>query len=154
MKIKYLLITFFLIAFQLSCSQNKSSQTNPKIINFFEKFYSEYVYGTSLSEQGNGVKVYENYFSILNKYCTPSFVKRILKSEIDYDPFINAQDVSVIILDYLKVISIDDEKELFEVSFRYPVQKESERTRIKLKVLCTSDGYKIDGVGEIQGNTR
>ena len=154
MKIKYLLITFCLFAFQLSGCQNKSSKYNLKTINFFEEFYSEYVYGTSLSEQGNGLKVYENYLSILNKYCTSSLVERILESEIDYDPFINAQDVSAVILDYLKVTPVEGDRDSFEVSFRYPVQKESERTRIKLKVVCTKDGVKIDGVGKIQGNYR
>ena len=61
------------------------------------------------------LKVYENYLSILNKYCTSSLVERILESEIDYDPFINAQDVSAVILDYLKVTPVEGERDSFEV---------------------------------------
>jgi len=153
MKIKYLFISLFLVAFQLISCQNKLSKSNKETISFLKQFYSEYLYGTSLNENQNGKIVYKNYIRIINKYCTPSLVEKLLKSELDYDPFINAQDVSVVILDHLKVLPIEGKKEHFELSFRYPIQKESERTRIKLKVVCTKDGIKIDGVGEIQGKS-
>ena len=151
MKIKLLFITLFVITFNLSSCQKKTKPNcalNERIIHV-EKFYKEHI---------TGWNNYDEYMEISKKYCSSNLFNKINEMletyELDYDPFINAQDVSDDILDYLKVISIDDERELFEVSFRYPVQKESERTRIKLKVVCTTDGYKIDGVGEIQGNTR
>ena len=150
MKIKFLFVTLFVLNFNLSSCQKsiKANNISTERVLYLEGFYSEYI--SSWENPDNDM------LSTLKKYCSSNLFDNIINMwkthQLDHDPFINTQDVSAIILDYLKVTPIEGERELFEVSFRYPVQKESERTRIKLKVVCTKDGYKIDGVGEIQGN--
>ena len=150
MKIKFLFLTLFVLTFNLSSCQKQTKPNcalNERIIHI-DKFYKEHI---------TGWDNYDEYIGILKKYCSSNLFDKINKMlethELDHDPFINAQDVSATILDHLRVTTIEGKKELFEVSFRYPVQKESERIRIKLKVVCTKDGIKIDGVGEIQGKS-
>lgn len=151
MKIKFLFVTLFMLTFNLSSCQKKIKPNcglNERTIHV-EKFYKEHIIGWDN---------YDEYMEILKKYCSSNLFNKINEMletyELDYDPFINAQDVSSVILDYLKITPVEGERDSFEVSFRYPVQKERERTRIKLKVVCTKDGLKIDGVGKIQGNYR
>jgi len=66
--------------------------------------------------------------------------------KIDYDPFIFAQDISSIVLDYLKVEKYVKEKNVYEVSYHYLNEDDSKRTRIKLEVINTPEGFKISNI--------
>lgn len=47
--------------------------------------------------------------------------------ELDYDPFIKAQDYHISILDFIKIEKSSSKKENYLVSYRYKNQREKER---------------------------
>lgn len=146
MKTKRIFIVLLLVVFQTTNGQEKIKATdrNKEYIEFLKEFYTEYLIKTNLDNQKN--KIYQNFITILNKYCTSSLVEKILNAEIDYDPFIYAQDFHISILNYLKVEKYGDNLGYYEVSFRYTNEDDSQRTRIRLEVINTTEGCKISNI--------
>lgn len=133
---------FFTILFFATQTVNAQDKTEPidptqEHIQFLEDFYTEYI-----STWDNPYFHYDRK-DIFKKYCTLSLLGKIYVAKIDYDPFIFAQDISSIVLDYLKVEKYDKEKNVYEVSYHYLNEDDSERTRIKLEVINTPEGFKI-----------
>ena len=146
MNTKHLLITFLLFFFQSVNSQNKT-ETNEHT-SFLKEFYTEYISNWDNPKTDDMI--------ILEKYCTTNLLGKIHemheKLQIGYDPFIFAQDISPIILNYLQVKKYGKQENLYEVSFRYPNDDDNERTRIKLRVINTDKGCKINAVGVLKGD--
>lgn len=159
MKTLHLLLAISLFTFQTVNSQNKIEAINhtQEHIEFLKEFYMEYV---SFDEnQISGKEAYQNYLSVLEKYCTPSLNEKILRAnetfEIDYDPFLYAQDISPVLLQTLQVKKYGKQKNLYEASFRsfnYFKQDNSDITKIKFEIINTENGCKINAVGNIKGD--
>ena len=148
MKTLHLLLAISLFTFQTVNSQNKIEAINhtQEHIEFLKEFYMEYV---SFDEnQISGKEAYQNYLSVLEKYCTPSLNEKILQAnktlELDYNPFIYSQDYSsALILQTLQVKKYGKQNNLYEVSFcsyKYFKQNNCETTRVKFKVINTENG--------------
>ena len=160
MNTKKLFITILFIGIQITNGQNQSDTIDhtQEHIEFLKEFYMEYV---SFDEnQISGKEAYQNYLSVLEKYCTPSLNEKILQAnktlELDYNPFIYSQDYSsALILQTLQVKKYGKQKNLYEVSFcsyKYFKQNNCEKTRLKFKVINTENGCKINAVGNIKGD--
>lgn len=145
MKTIHLFFTLLLVAFHSINAQNKlvTIDHTQEHIQFLEDFYGEYL-------AGSGLPGPETQMIIFRKYCTSNLTNKIIKMwknhELDYDPFVFAQDVPSIILDYLKVEKYGKEKNMYEVSYHYLNEDDSERTRIRLEVTNTPDGCKISNI--------
>lgn len=118
----------------------KSQDYSQEHIKFIVNFYNEYV--------GNWDNFDINDEVILKKYCTKSLIENIAKktlSELSYDPFIYAQDIWTGVLEFLEVEKVKEGINKYIVSYRY--NEKDERTRIRLEIINTEDGFKINGVG-------
>ena len=160
MNTKKLFITILFIGIQIANGQNQPDTVDytQEHIEFLKEFYMEYV---SFDEnQISGKEAYQNYLSVLEKYCTPSLNEKILQAnktlELDYNPFIYSQDYSsALILQTLQVEKYGKQKNLYEVSFcsyKYFKQNNCATTKIKFKVINTENGCKINAVGNIKGD--
>ena len=119
---------------------------------FIKDFYSEYLTKTNLDEYSSKA-VRQNYRKIMNSYCTKSLVDRITQMqesyELSHDPFLNAQDYHISILDFLLVKRNSKKENSYCVSYRYKNQNENERIYVEIQVIETDRGFKISGVDNI-----
>ena len=142
MNTKHLFITLLFTTVQMINAQEKTSTMNSTQghIHFLEDFYTEYI------SSWDTPYFYETKKDILKKYCTLSLLGKIYVAKIDGDPFIFAQDIPSIVLDYLRVEKYGEQKNVYEVSYHYLNEGDSDRTRIRLEVINTSEGYKISNI--------
>lgn len=146
MKTVRLFFTLLFIAFQTTNAQDKTESIDhsEEQIEFLEGFYVEYVSRPDVPD-------HEKRMSILRKYCTSELVDKILEMwrnrELDYDPFVFAQDnLPISSLNFLKIEKHRKEKNVYEVSYHYLNEDDSERTRIRLEVINTPKGCKISNI--------
>lgn len=141
MKTLHLFIVLLLVVFHTTNGQKKAETIDPtqEHIQFLKGFYFEYLTISNIPD-------HKNRMAILRKYCTEKLYKKYEESEIDYDPFIFAQDFHISILNYLKVEKYGDNLGYYEVSFRYTNKEDSQRTRIRLEVINTAEGCKISNI--------
>ena len=138
MNTKKLFITILFISIQIANGQNHPDTIDhtQEHIQFLEDFYTKYIsIGYNLSSK-----------DFLEEYCTKKLLCEISESKIDYDPFIFAQDISPIVLDYLRVEKYGAQKNIYEVSFHYLNEGENDRTRIRLEVINTTEGCKVSDI--------
>lgn len=156
---------FFIILFvavQIVNAQDKTEAIDhtQEHIEFLKEFYMEYISEQFLSKSHKGGKeIYQNYLSILEKYCTQSLAEKVLQAnktfELGYNPFIYAQDISTVLLETLQVKKYGKQENLYEVSFNsfnYFKQDNSDITKIKFEVINNDKGCKINAVGVLKGD--
>ncbi len=106
MKLK---IKILIILFGMLFSNNLTAQNTPQINNSDDKeivemlktFYKEYI------TENDKMPLNELKISIIKKkYCTKKLLEKIAKDDLDYDPLVNAQDISQY---YLKTMKITKE---------------------------------------------
>jgi hypothetical protein len=112
-----------------------------------KEFYTTYISEIG-KKRGNNERInWEKINAIPKEYCTVRLLKEIENDkELDYDPFINAQDAD---LKSLKTLSIKKNIEVpngYVVTYGDSFGKE-EVSIIKVVVVKEKDGYKIDSVG-------
>lgn len=120
--------------------QVKNSETaNDSAINMIHSFYDEYI------PANNGLPVDEARIkTIKKKYCTARLLNVLQDEEIDYDPFLNAQDCDLSWLNTLSVKRDAEESDLYHVQYK---DTSSQQTiRLKLRLKNESGTYKIDKV--------
>ena len=145
MNTKHLFITLLLVAFQATNGQDKVEciDKSQEHLEFLEEFYIEYI------NTGDRERFHERP-KILEKYCTKGLLRKISEMhqsfQLDYSPFIFAQDISPIVLDYLRVEKYGAQKNIYEVSFHYLNEGENDRTRIRLEVINTTEGCKVSDI--------
>ncbi len=107
---------------------------------FLLAFYEEYI--TELSASSINL---EQINLIKSKYCTPKLLNKLLDEELDFDPFLDAQDIDKEILKTLKVTE-DSLKNNFIISYSTGFQDEI--VEIKLNLLLINNELKINDILE------
>lgn len=95
-------------------NKETSNFDDSKGIEMLNAFYSEYLPLVENSINNSEIE------SLQAHYCTKAFMQKLEKLEIDYDPFINAQDASAESVGSLKIQRVSDREKTFSVSYIYP----------------------------------
>lgn len=112
---------------------------NDTAIKTIRSFYTEYI------TADNGMPVNETQLnSIKRKYCTPRLIHALQQDEMDYDPFLNAQDCDLSWISTLSVKRDTEEHDLYYVQYKDTASKET--IHLKLKLKYGNGEYKIDKV--------
>jgi hypothetical protein len=111
---------------------------------FIRIFYQEYLLGL------------ENDFadSVRAKYCTPDLIKKLANMELDYDPFLNAQDFDDNLLKKLDIKRANDPQGYYVVS--YMDDYNNENVYIVMSLAEHEEGYRISDliIGPELGNEK
>lgn len=146
---KKVILFFYLIGIYGCLCQEQNYQAQEK---FLKHFYFEYLTKTDIDKYDR-IVVTQNYKKIMNRYCTENLVNKIKRMqenyELDYDPFIKAQDYHISILDFIIIEKSPMKKENYLVSYRYKNQSEKERIYIDIQVAKINGDFKIIGVNNI-----
>lgn len=111
--------------------------SDKQILSMLKSFYSNYI-----TENSKMPPNQKNIKLIKNKYCTSTFLKKIDKQELEYDPFLNAQDCKI---EWLKTLTIRKDSirnNLYYVS--YINNYNNQHIIIKVIVVKLNQLYKID----------
>lgn len=118
-----------------------TTSANPKSVNpndstalvFIRTFYEEYVLA------------YECNFedSVMRKYCRPELIKKLSNKELDYDPFLNAQDFDDNLLKTLDIKKSNDPQGYYVVSY---VGYRNDNVYIAMSLAEDEGVYKISDV--------
>lgn len=112
---------------------------NDTAIKMIRSFYSEYI------TINNEVSVDEaRLAAIKKKYCTARLLSALQQEEMDYDPFLNAQDCDT---SWIRTMSVKHdvlENDIYHV--QYKDVSTQENIRVKLKLNHENGEYRIDKV--------
>lgn len=81
--------------------------------------------------------------SLKSRYCTKRYLDELSSDDdLDYDPFLKAQDYDI---EWLKTLTVNKtpEKEMLYIVSYYESYKKA-RTTIRLKIIKEKGSYKID----------
>ena len=115
-----------------------SSSSDKQIRETLKSFYKVYI------AENDKMPIDEKKLnSIKRKYCTLKFIKKMKASDLDYDPFVKAQDYDK---NWLKTMKInkDSKKNIYVVCFMDTYVKTN--ICVKLLVLKVNKEFKIDNV--------
>ncbi|HEY1163728.1 MAG TPA: DUF3828 domain-containing protein [Chitinophaga sp.] len=137
------LLTSFLIAvFAVMSLSGPAHATAPSdaSMEMLKQFYTAYI-AEFLKDEPSEKKLH----SIRKQYCTAGLLNKIKGAELDYDPFLNAQDADE---DWLKTLSVTKDpqrkKDAYIISL---VDKDTQtKTTIRLLVVKEKERYKIDAI--------
>jgi hypothetical protein len=130
-----------ILIFISACNVNNSANEETK---FIEGFYKSYI--TELSKEDTKSSRED---TVLNKYCTTRLItfleKQYEEGELDWNPFLNAQDFDLGTINTIKINKEKSKYNLYSVSYVWPGTGE---TVDKIKLILVSEGnsYKIDYV--------
>jgi hypothetical protein len=140
MRAKYLL--FFIAVFIANSKcQSQSKANDEQVVTMLKEFYTSYI--TVISESKDSMEF--KLDSIKLKYCTLKLIKQIADDEeLDYDPFLNAQDAHLECLQTLTILKDPNSPNFYCISY---VDNYSKRQiTIKLGVVKQKNKYKIDSI--------
>ncbi|GAB1858707.1 hypothetical protein MHTCC0001_35470 [Flavobacteriaceae bacterium MHTCC 0001] len=106
--------------------------------SFIKSFYKDYI------SEIEGLEVDTSKIqSILDKYCSSKLIKAIKSAkELDYDPFIDAQDVPPKFLKSIEIDKVDGKENRFVASYLFG----EVRNNIELDLVKEENQLKIDKV--------
>jgi len=106
--------------------------------DFISSFYSDYI------SEIKGLEIDTNKVqSILSKYCSSELLQKIKsEKELDYDPFIDAQDVPPRFLQSLEISKVKGKKNRFVISYALGEAKNN----VELDLVKKENQLKIDKV--------
>lgn len=118
--------------------QVKSSD-DKEIVAMLKIFYKEYITENDKMPL-NELKI----SAIKKKYCTKKLLEKITKDDLDYDPLVNAQDISLYYLKTMKITKEPKKLNTFQVCFTNEYNKKP--FCLKLLIINTKEGFKIDTI--------
>lgn len=122
-----------------NCQSNPPSSTDEQIISMLKEFYTAYI-----TENAKMPADFTKINLIKKKYCTANLLSKIEKEELDYDPFLNAQDSNTEWLKTLTIKKDTKENNLFQVSYKDTYS--GTQVIIKLIVIKEMESYKINAI--------
>ena len=149
MKYIYLLIAFF----YFSCAGNsktpgnESSENNIEMIKtsqdegveYVEMFYQEYI--SALLEMPMDLKKIE---TIENNYLSNKLLTQLRNKQLDYDPFLNAQDFEEDIFEKMKFENHPESTNMVKVS--YEDEYTGKIVTLQLELIEDNGSYKINSI--------
>jgi len=147
-KLSVLLCSLFLLSGRAvraqSAQDSRTSPADEEVFAMLKEFYTGYILGfTDISPEGR-----KREDSILRKYCEPALLRKIDKKtrsgELDWDPFLDAQDMDTTCIKTLKFAKDAAKPDVYVVSYVYPGEKKT--SMIHLNVARPATGYKIRDV--------
>ena len=106
-------------------------------ILFLKEFYKKYVFEfEKINANQNDID------SLIKVHCSDKFLTNLYNSDINYDPFLNAQDVTSDIFKSFKVETDINTTNAFIIS--YNNDYDNSQIIIKIKLVKVNDKYKID----------
>ena len=151
MSSKHFLITLLFVAFQVANGQDRGEciDDTQEHIQFLKDFYTEYLSRPDVTN-------HENRMNLLRKYNTSELIDTIMEMwknmELDYDPFIFAQDIlPKIVLNHIKIEKYEKQKNIYLMSYPHDFHVEVGIKYIKLEVMNTDEGYKISDIISVYG---
>ena len=146
MNTKKLFITILFIGIQIANGQNQPDTIDhtQEHIQFINTFYIEYISRPDVPDQ-------KKRMEILRKYCASNLIDKIMlmwkNRELDYDPFIFAQDIlPKIVLNHFKIEQYEKQKNIYMMSYPHDFHVEVGIKYIKLEVMNTDEGCKITNI--------
>lgn len=130
--------TLLILTFNQLFAQDDSDQEKIKMLKDFYKAYTSEIETIDV----NWVKV----DSIKNLYCTQRLLDWRQNEELDYDPFINAQDLNPELYKILNISRDNSTENKFVVTYNYFENQPGYESKIKLIVIKSGDKYKIDQI--------
>ncbi len=116
---------------------NAGNNKNESKISFIKAFYTQYI--TQCADNHNSIN---EMTETKQRYCTKALIESINKLELDYDPFVKAQDCNIECLKTLKIETLSAKKNEFTVSYTDSYSKEN--IKIILCLMETKKGLRIN----------
>lgn len=110
-------------------------------IEMLKNFYKEYT--TELESMDVN---WEKIDSIERQYCTERLLDWRKIEELDYDPFINAQDLNPGLYEILNIRRDNSRQNKFVVTYNYFEIEPENESKIELIVIRSGGKYKIDQI--------
>lgn len=131
--------TTILMLFNIvSCKGQPQIETSDEeIMKMIKDFYTNYI-TENVKMPPDGSKI----FSLKKKYCTTYLLEKINNQELDYDPFLKAQDSNIEWLKTLIIKKDPSKKGFYEVSYT----DNTKQIVIKLTVIKQNESFKIDSI--------
>jgi hypothetical protein len=102
-----------------------------------KEFYTQYI--TAFSELSDLANIKE-------KFLTEELRKRLDIAELDYDPFLNAQDFNKEWLKNLEIKSVAKTKNVYQICYHYTDFMGEQTTCIKLSLVKIKGKYLINNI--------
>ena len=116
---------------------------NQKAIQMLKEFYTAYI---TEGIEGSGRESVQRSQQILKKYVTAGLLDKISNdTQLDYDPFVNAQDFFDNWLKTLKVTKDESQQYVFNVSF-FSWEKDERPIEIKVLILKAGNEYMVGDI--------
>lgn len=110
----------------------KTSNTPDKNIEMLHAFYKAYIVEQSKVSNDALAKI----DSLKNSYCSAELLAQISRLELDYDPFLSAQDCDEGYLDRMSIGKVEEKAHIYQVVFNDSIINPNYKNReIQLKVL-------------------
>ncbi len=146
MRIKLLLIAVFVLFIQ-SCGQNNSrkqaaiNSETTQAIEMLTEFYIHYL--TEQDKMLSGGYNPKTIEAIKNNYLTKKMQERLKFLELEYDPFLNAQDFSKDWIKTLEITPLQEIEDAYKVCYHY----DNEHTNCITLFLVKENGkFKINDI--------
>lgn len=144
---KYILFNltlWLLVSCTLDHKQSQESKSNTtsdishnEEVEFVKKFYEAYIIDFErIPTDENATE------TLLNKYCTAKMIDKVYDEDLDYDLFLNAQDVDENLRNSITYTS----KSANIVQVRYVSIYDSSVTKVNVYLLKDKNNFKVDSV--------
>jgi len=140
-----ILVSFFTLGVMLfnplNCKGNQlqDSISEVQVLSMLKSFYTSYIIENSKVPDD-----FKKINSIKHKYCTTSLLHKIKKLKLDYDMFLQANDIDSVMLKTLDVKKDSIRNNLYYVSYLDIFNNKT--VTINLMVIKQKEDYKIDAV--------
>ena len=131
-------VALLIFTFNGLFAQDSSDQEK---IEMLKNFYKEY------TAELESIDVnWEKVDSIEKRYCTERLLNWRKSEELDYDPFINAQDLNPGLYEILNIRRDNSRQNKFVVTYNYFEIEPENESKIELIVIRSGGKYKIDQI--------
>ncbi|MBC7449864.1 MAG: DUF3828 domain-containing protein [Cytophagales bacterium] len=136
MKLISLFLTIIIFLLMACNPASDSSDEQTKMLQqFYERYIFECVNMTAKKDE-----------TALKTFCMDNLISKLTKEQLDYDPFLNAQDCDIEWLKTLSIIQENRHSNVYFVSYTYTYDDKINTGSIKLQVVKEQDGYKIGAI--------
>lgn len=129
---------FVLATVFFSCvGHAQTHEIDEQVMKLIKDFYKSYILENSKMPPDN-----KKIELLKRKYCSKNFLNKLSHQELDYDPFLKAQDSDTAWLKTLSVNKSPQMETVYVVSYRDSFTKE--KIIVKLNIVREKGEYKID----------